>query len=100
LEVHSLREPFEGESPAKSLMDGLLADVPASGPGADKEDSWRSSCLAQQALEIVHQRPRAAQPSEDASQVRVQKGDFSSPERTAAYAEEATGCQSGAPSCP
>ncbi len=29
LEVHSLREAFEGESPAEGLQEGLFADVPA-----------------------------------------------------------------------
>ncbi len=41
MEVHSLREAFEGESPAKGLPEGLLADVPAYQPGAnEKELPW------------------------------------------------------------
>ncbi len=51
-------------------------------------------------LERDHHRPREAQPSGDASQVSAQKRDFSSQERTDAYAEEATGGHSGVPSGP
>jgi hypothetical protein len=89
-------KPSKARAPPRASRKGCSEVSQSAGHVPTK----RSSRSAQMKQERDHQRPSAAQPTGDASQVSAQRSDFSSPERRAAYAEEATRGHSDTPSGP